>query len=134
MEQLKLFEGPLTQLGGKATEPIAASQIETFPAPGPIDLIEFETAELTARCPITSQPDWYTLCVTYQPKLRCIESKSLKLYLLGFRDRGAFIEQLARTICDDLVAACCPKRMTVELKMAARGGITILVMAHGGVE
>jgi 7-cyano-7-deazaguanine reductase len=87
--------------------------------------VEFTTNELTATCPITGQPDFYELKLSYRPKESLIESKSLKLYLWGFRDKGIFAEDLAATLLKDLVAACDPAEMTVDLTQQVRGGLQI---------
>ena len=87
--------------------------------------VEFTTNELTATCPITGQPDFYELKLSYRPRESLIESKSLKLYLWGFRDRGIFAEDLAATLLEDLVAACDPAEMTVDLTQQVRGGLQI---------
>ena len=92
--------------------------------------IEFATNELTALCPITGQPDFYELKLNYRPKGALIESKSLKLYLWSFRDRGIFAEDLAATLLKDLVAACGPTEMTVDLTQQVRGGLQIRTVVH----
>ena len=93
-------------------------------------VVEFATNELTALCPITAQPDFYELTLTYRPKESLIESKSLKLYLWSFRDRGIFAEDLAATLLKDLVAACDPDEMTVDLIQQVRGGLHIRTVVH----
>jgi 7-cyano-7-deazaguanine reductase len=95
-------------------------------------LVTFTTEEVTSLCPITGQPDYYEVRVTYTPDARCIESKSLKLYLISFRNTGVFAEEMANRILDDLVAASSPKSMRVEVKMRPRGGIAIEVAASHG--
>jgi 7-cyano-7-deazaguanine reductase len=96
-------------------------------------VVEFTTNELTALCPITGQPDFYELTLTYRPKESLIESKSLKLYLWSFRDRGIYAEDLAATLLKDLVAACEPDEMTVDLTQQVRGGLQIqTVVRHPG--
>jgi 7-cyano-7-deazaguanine reductase len=88
-------------------------------------VVEFTTNELTATCPITGQPDFYELKLSYRPKGSLIESKALKLYLWGFRDKGIFAEDLAATLLDDLVGVCDPREMTVDLMQQVRGGLKI---------
>jgi 7-cyano-7-deazaguanine reductase len=88
-------------------------------------LVEFVTNELTATCPITGQPDFYELKLNYRPKASLIESKALKLYLWGFRDKGIFAEDLAATLLEDLVEACDPREMMVDLTQQVRGGLQI---------
>jgi 7-cyano-7-deazaguanine reductase len=100
--------------------------LETFANPGVAD-VELRSDELTAVCPITGQPDLYRLTLGYRPDGLCLESKSLKLYLNGFRNEGAFCEALAVRIRDEIAAALelPPDRVRVELEQKARGGITI---------
>ena len=83
--------------------------------------------ELTAVCPVTSQPDLYTATIEYWPKDLCLESKSLKLYLNGYRSEGVFCEALAVKIRDDVAAALelSSDKGRVTLTQKARGGITI---------
>src|SRR4028118_1153948 len=84
-------------LGREARGPIEAEDLDTVPwAHGDSDaVVEFTTNELTAICPVTGQPDFYELKFSYRPRERLIESKAIKLYLWGFRARGAFAEDLA---------------------------------------
>ncbi len=87
--------------------------------------------EFTAVCPITSQPDLYVATIEYSPGALCLESKSLKLYLSGFRNEGAFCEALAVRIRDDVAAALELEAngVHVTLRQKARGGITITATA-----
>lgn len=114
-------------LGRDARGPIKADEIDTVPwAHGGKDaVVEFTTDELTAICPVTGQPDFYDLKLTYRPKERLLESKAMKLYLWGFREKGAFAEDLAATLLEDLVTACDPVEMTVDLTQQVRGGLKI---------
>ncbi|MBA3951439.1 MAG: preQ(1) synthase [Rubrobacter sp.] len=114
-------------LGQDAQGPIVAGEIDTVPwSHGDRDaVVEFTTDELTATCPVTGQPDFYDLKLSYRPKERLLESKAMKLYLWGFRDEGAFAEDLAATLLEDLVAACEPAEMTVDLTQRVRGGLQI---------
>ena len=100
--------------------------LETFANPG-VSHVELTSDELTAVCPITGQPDLYTATIEYDPAELCLESKSLKLYLSGYRNEGAFCEALAIRIRDDVAEALDlpPERVRVSLKQKARGGITI---------
>ena len=104
----------------------AYAGLETFPNPG-VSLVELVSDELTAVCPITSQPDFYTATIEYRPRERCLESKSLKLYLARFHDRGAFAEALTVQIRDEVAAALELEHADVHVKLVqkARGGITI---------
>ena len=114
-------------LGRDARGPITSERLDVVPwSHGNTDaVVEFTTNELTATCPITGQPDFYALRLSYRPKEALVESKSLKLYLWGFRDRGIFAEDLAATLLKDLVAACDPIEMTVDLTQQVRGGLQI---------
>ena len=85
--------------------------------------------EFTALCPKTGQPDFGTIRITYVPDALCVELKSLKLYLFGFRERGIFYEEVTNVILDDLVRAVKPRRMTVEGEFHVRGGISSVVRA-----
>jgi 7-cyano-7-deazaguanine reductase len=114
-------------LGRDARGPIEAKQLDTVPwNHADMDtLVELSTNELTAICPVTGQPDFYELKLSYRPGTRLLESKAMKLYLWGFRDRGMFAEDLAATLLKDLVGACDPAQMTVDLTQQVRGGIEI---------
>jgi 7-cyano-7-deazaguanine reductase len=104
--------------------------LETFPNPG-VSHVDMTSDELTAVCPITGQPDFYVASIEYEPGPLCLESKSLKLYLAGFRNEGAFCEALAVRIRADVAAALelDPDRVQVTLEQKARGGITITATA-----
>ncbi len=114
-------------LGREAQGPISAEELETVPwNHGDTDAtVEFSTNELTALCPVTGQPDFYDLKMSYRPEKRLLESKALKLYLWGFRDTGIFAEDMAATLLKDLVSACAPSEMTVDLTQQVRGGLGI---------
>ncbi len=115
-------------LGKPGSEQYAG--LETFPNPG-VDLVSMTSDELAAICPITSQPDLYEATIAYRPDALCIESKSLKLYLMSFRNEGHFCEALAVRIRDDVAEALQLDhgRVSVELVQKARGGITITASA-----
>lgn len=100
------------------------------PHPGRDYEVRCETPELTCLCPVTGQPDFATVVVTYVPDASLVELKSLKLYLWSYRDEGAFHEDVTNRILDDLVAAISPRRMTVETVWNVRGGITTTVTAR----
>ena len=104
----------------------AYAGLESFANPG-VASVELTSDELTAMCPITGQPDFYTAIITYRPRGLCLESKSLKIYLSLFRDKGAFCEALAVQIRDDVAAALelAHDDVDVTLIQKARGGITI---------
>ena len=112
-----------------------SKQLETFANPHP-DLpsgrgyeVRFECPEFTCLCPKTGQPDFATIRITYVPGARCVELKSLKLYLWSFRDEGVFHEAVTNRILDDLVAALGPRSMTVKGEFYGRGGIRTVVEA-----
>jgi 7-cyano-7-deazaguanine reductase len=118
-----------THLGQKSLltpEQIASprSILDTFPNPSPgRDFeIKFIFPEFTSVCPVTGQPDFATITVTYTPDKSCVEMKSLKLYFLSFRNKGIFYEAVTNSILDDLLDALDPIRMTVEGDFAVRGG------------
>ena len=93
--------------------------------------IRFECPEFTCLCPKTGQPDFATLLIRYVPDARCVELKSLKLYLWSFRAEGAFHEDVTNRILDDLVAALAPRQMEIDADFNVRGGIrTVIRVAH----
>ncbi len=106
--------------------------LQTFPNPKPERPYEIamECPEFTCVCPMTGQPDFATIRIRYVPAARCVELKSLKLYLWSYRDEGAFHEAVTNRICDDLVRAIRPKRIVVEAEFNVRGGITTTVVAR----
>src|SRR5919106_1033817 len=99
--------------------------IDTFPNPRPER--DYEIAircpEFTSVCPKTGLPDFGEIRITYVPDQRCIELKALKYYLVDFRNKGIFYEQVTNQILDDLVAVCQPRHMTVVGDFSVRGGI-----------
>jgi 7-cyano-7-deazaguanine reductase len=99
--------------------------LETFPNPAADRDYEiaFDCPEFTCLCPLTGQPDFAHFTIRYTPDRACVELKSLKLYLWSFRNEGAFHEKVTNAICDDLVKACRPRRLTVLGKWYVRGGI-----------
>jgi 7-cyano-7-deazaguanine reductase len=105
--------------------------LDTFenPRPGREYEIQFVFPEFTSICPVTGQPDFATITITYVPDKLCVEMKSLKLYYLSYRNKGIFYESAVNTILDDLVAVLRPKRMTVEGDFAVRGGTRGIVTA-----
>jgi len=121
-------ETDFVALGQPGSEAYAG--IETFPNPG-VSHVELTSDELTAICPVTGQPDLYVATIEFWPGPLCIESKSLKLYLMSFRNEGHFCEALAVRIRDDVAEALelDRARVAVELVQKARGGITITASA-----
>jgi 7-cyano-7-deazaguanine reductase len=111
------------------SQPTKALEHFPNPAPGRDYEIRFEAPEFTCLCPRTGQPDFATLRIRYVPDQRCVELKSLKLYLWSFRDEGHFHESVTNRILDDLVALLEPRRLTVEGDFYVRGGIHTVVEA-----
>jgi 7-cyano-7-deazaguanine reductase len=111
-----------------------SKKLETFPNPRPGRPYEIamECPEFTCLCPMTGQPDFATIRLRYIPAARCVELKSLKLYLWSYRDEGAFHERVTNQICDDLVKALRPRWLEVEGDFSVRGGITTVVTARHG--
>jgi 7-cyano-7-deazaguanine reductase len=109
-----------------------SKQLETFDNPMPERdyTIRIEVPEFTCLCPKTGQPDFATLYLEYVPDQRCVELKSLKLYVWSYRDEGAFHEKVTNTILDDLVAATSPRFMRLTAKFNVRGGIYTSVVAE----
>lgn len=120
----------LTILGNTVRRPVR--QLETFDAPDGCDVVEFTTDEFTSMCPVTGQPDFATLTIRYGPDKRCIESKSLKLYLWSFRDESGFCEALAVRIADDIMAATDARWVEVVNRQNIRGGIATTATARRG--
>ena len=92
--------------------------------------IEIVCPEFTSVCPKTGQPDFGTLTITYTPEAKCVELKSLKLYLQQFRNEGIFYEHVTNRILDDLVAVLAPRRMKLVAAFTPRGGISTNVTAE----
>ena len=104
--------------------------LETFANPG-VSQVEMRSDELTAICPVTGQPDLYVAVIEYWPGALCLESKSLKLYLNGWRNEAHFCEALAVKIREDVaqVLELGPDKVRVTLTQKARGGISITAMS-----
>jgi 7-cyano-7-deazaguanine reductase len=113
--------GELSILGSDVRHPI--DHLESFPAPASCTRVRFTTDEVTSLCPVTGQPDFSSVELDYEPDTRCIESKSLKLYLWSFRDRPIFAEALAAEIAAEVERAVAPKRVRVVVTQHTRGGI-----------
>jgi len=91
--------------------------------------ISIRCPEFTSVCPKTGQPDFGVITICYVPEQRCVELKSLKLYLQRFREEGIFYEHVTNRILDDLVAVLMPRRITLTAEFTPRGGITTHVTA-----
>ncbi len=110
-----------------------SKSLETFDNPQPERdyLIAFDCPEFTCLCPRTGQPDFATLRIRYIPDQRCVELKSLKLYLWSFRNEGAFHEAVTGKILSDLVTALDPRWMRITGDFYVRGGIhTVVTVSH----
>ena len=94
--------------------------------------IKFNCPEFTSLCPITGQPDFATIYISYIPDLYCVESKSLKLYLFTFRNHGDFHEDCVNTIMKDLIKLLDPRYIEVWGKFLPRGGLSIDPYANYG--
>jgi 7-cyano-7-deazaguanine reductase len=107
-------------------------RLETFENefPGRDYVIEITCPEFTSVCPKTGQPDFGTLTITYTPEAKCVELKSLKHYLLSFRNEGIFYEHVTNRILDDLVAVLSPRWLQIVAAFTPRGGITTRVTAR----
>ena len=112
----------------------APSVLETFANPHPRRdyLIEHHVHEFTSLCPKTGQPDFAQITIRYVAADTCIELKSLKLYLQGFRNQGIFYEDVTNRILDDLVGACRPRWMEIVSTWTVRGGIHSVITARHG--
>lgn len=113
-----------------STQP--SRDLETFDNPNPERdyTIRMRIPEFTCLCPKTGQPDFATLYLDYVPDARCVELKSLKLYVWSFRDEGAFHEAITNRILGDLVAATAPRFMRLTADFNVRGGIYTKVVAE----
>jgi len=118
------------RLGARLNRP--GTELDTFPNPTPDRdyTIRMEIPEFTCLCPKTGQPDFATLWLEYVPGPRCVELKSLKLYIWSFRDRGAFHEAVTNEILGQLVAATEPRFMRLTARFNVRGGIYTTVVAE----
>jgi 7-cyano-7-deazaguanine reductase len=107
----------------------ASDQLETFANqfPGRDYVIEIVCPEFTSMCPKTGQPDFGTITFTYTPAQKCVELKSLKLYLQQFRNQGIFYENVINRLLDDFVQAVQPRKLKVVGAFTPRGGITTTV-------
>ncbi len=130
-EEKESIEG-LTLLGQGATEP--KPYLEAFPNryPGRPYLVVLHTDEFTAVCPVTGQPDFAKITIRYIPAEKVVESKSLKLYLWSFRDKGIFHEHAVNQVLDELWRVCEPLWAQVIGRFNVRGGIGIVVTAEKG--
>ena len=128
---------PLTHLGTNTpyTFSYDKSLLETFTNKHPTRdyFVKFNCPEFTSLCPITKQPDFAKIYISYIPNLKMVESKSLKLYLFSFRNHGGFHEDCINTILNDLIALMEPRYLEVLGKFTPRGGISIDPYANYGI-
>ena len=110
----------------------ATDELETFPKPTPERdfTIKIDIPEFTCLCPKTGQPDFAILEIEYVPDQLCVELKALKLYVVTYRDQGAFHEAVTNKILDDLVTATSPRFMRLTANFNVRGGIYTSVVAE----
>lgn len=108
------------------------AKLEVFPNPYQKRdyWIHFECPEFASLCPITGQPDFALITIDYIPDKVCLESKALKFYLFSYRNIGTFHEASVNRILEDIIKACCPRRLKVNGKFNPRGGISITVSAE----
>ncbi len=120
----------LTLLGKEKGAP--SRRLEAFPNHHPERdyTVTLRTREFTCVCPLTGQPDFAELTIRYVPDKLILESKSLKVYLQSFRDKGTFHEHVANVILDDVVGALAPRWCKITADFAVRGGIAISVDAE----
>lgn len=127
----------ITLLGNQHTQykdDYAPEVLETFVNKHPDNdyFVKFNCPEFTSLCPITGQPDFATITISYVPDVRMVESKSLKLYLFSFRNHGDFHEDCVNIIMKDLIKLMDPKYIEVTGLFTPRGGISIYPYANYG--
>jgi 7-cyano-7-deazaguanine reductase len=115
-------------LGKKVNVP--SKQLDTFEKPVDVQTVKFEGNELTGFCPVTHQPDFYSIIIEFAPDKLCIESKSLKLYLWSFREEAIFAEGMANVIANDIFTAIQPFWCKISLTQNTRGGLQLSVVAE----
>jgi 7-cyano-7-deazaguanine reductase len=126
--------GAFSALGAKTEyryEEPDASVLEAFANPSPSSewAVSLFCEEFTSLCPVTGQPDYGRLVISYVPGARCVESKSLKLYLMRYRNEGTFHEACVNQVADDLFAVLAPRYLRVYGDFNSRGGIAIKPLA-----
>lgn len=132
MDDLTLLSESKTPVPSSPEE----ARLETFENSHPDReyVITFDCPEFTSLCPITGQPDFGNIRIEYIADKKCVESKSLKIYLFSYRNHGAFHEEVTNLILDDLVKVCSPKWVRVTGDFRPRGGIAIHVVAEHGAD
>lgn len=118
----------LTLLGNTVRRP--TRKLETFPAPKRVTRVVFDAPEWTSLCPVTGQPDFCEVTVSYLPRKLCLESKAFKLYVQSFRSARLFAEEIADRLHRDLTRALDPVDLVVRVTQSPRGGIGITAEAR----
>lgn len=131
-------KGTITKLGNQHTvysSNYSPEALETFPNKHPENdyFVKFNCPEFTSLCPITGQPDFAAIYISYIPAEKMVESKSLKLYLFSFRNHGDFHEDCVNIIMKDLIKLMQPKYIEVWGKFLPRGGISIDPYCNYGI-
>lgn len=128
-EFVKEMTEKLRALKPKSKEESEYKGLDTFPKPKYSGTVKMISDEVTAVCPITQQPDWYTVTIYYCPKELCVESKSLKLFFHSLRNTGMFCETLAGVVLEEVKKVAKPDWITVTVIQKPRGGISIEAFA-----
>ncbi|MCL5269288.1 MAG: preQ(1) synthase [bacterium] len=127
--QFKALGRTLPFTGPEAID-ISCLEVFDYQFPGrDIDIIT-TTEEFTSVCPFSGLPDFGRLTITYTPDRKCVELRSLKYYLMSYRNVGMFYEHVANRILEDLTGLLDPRRMTVECRFTTRGGLQTTVRAE----
>ncbi len=115
---------------GKDKIDVDVLEVFDYEYPGKLIEIVISTEEFTSVCPFSGLPDFGKLTIRYIPDKKCIELKSLKYYLLSYRNVGIFYEHVVNRILEDLVKVCDPINMKVEAEFTVRGGLKTTVIAE----
>jgi 7-cyano-7-deazaguanine reductase len=126
----RIMEQDFKALGRRVIGP--SKELDTFPKPANVTVVKFSSAELTSNCPVTGQPDFYTVEMLYHPNQLCIESKSMKLYLWSFREEAMFAETLAHIIAQKIYQTTQAHYVRVTLTQSVRGGLALEAVAEVG--
>jgi 7-cyano-7-deazaguanine reductase len=133
-EKYESLERRLAARGEEAIDPDCLLAFE-YEYPGQPSTVSIDTDEFTALCPWTGLPDYGTLTISYMPEALCVELKSLKYYLLSYRDVGIVQEHVANRILNDLVSLCQPRFMQIVVDYKVRGGLhTTVSVEYGAAE
>lgn len=112
----------------------SVDKIDVVQTPKSLDRVTLDVGEFTSKCPVTGQPDFSRILISYAPGRTIVESKSLKLFLQRYRDRGIMAEYLADELADELFAQLVPNEITVTVYQNPRGGIAISASASRSLE